>query len=310
MKQENKGTEGQLTRRDFVKCVAGAFLGAASLSSLGLDKFTATGHARDAVYVCPPCGLVCDKLSFDKPGTCPVCGMTLIVKDAAIAVPAPGGAMRFPNGKFAVQFPFELLANGIFFPVHIADKGPFNFALDTGSFNSIIASEIVGKLGIETGGSRQGTGSGTDFTAAQIPKLDLVLPGDLIASTTRGAAISLAGLSPLIGRPFHGIIGFDVLSRLVVQIDYQNKSLTLFEPTHFEYEGRTASVPFTSWANYDPQIEGQLVIAGKRIPVRIVLDTGAGGTTVTTSVVKANRLTESIKTLQSPDVGAGWRSVG
>jgi putative intracellular protease/amidase len=29
-------------------------------------------------YVCPPCGLPCDKLSFDKPGSCPQCGMTLI----------------------------------------------------------------------------------------------------------------------------------------------------------------------------------------------------------------------------------------
>jgi putative intracellular protease/amidase len=29
------------------------------------------------VYVCPPCGLDCDKLTFDKPGFCPQCGMAL-----------------------------------------------------------------------------------------------------------------------------------------------------------------------------------------------------------------------------------------
>lgn len=29
-------------------------------------------------YMCPPCGLPCDKLTFDKPGSCPQCGMTLI----------------------------------------------------------------------------------------------------------------------------------------------------------------------------------------------------------------------------------------
>lgn len=33
----------------------------------------ATGH----VYRCPPCGLSCDERTFDGPGRCPVCGMTL-----------------------------------------------------------------------------------------------------------------------------------------------------------------------------------------------------------------------------------------
>jgi transcriptional regulator GlxA family with amidase domain len=32
------------------------------------------------VYVCPPCGLDCDKKTFDKPGVCPECGMTLVEK--------------------------------------------------------------------------------------------------------------------------------------------------------------------------------------------------------------------------------------
>jgi len=30
------------------------------------------------VYVCPPCGSSCDDLHFDKPGTCPHCGMKLV----------------------------------------------------------------------------------------------------------------------------------------------------------------------------------------------------------------------------------------
>jgi transcriptional regulator GlxA family with amidase domain/DNA-directed RNA polymerase subunit RPC12/RpoP len=31
------------------------------------------------VYVCPPCGdRNCDKITYDKPGVCPVCGMTLV----------------------------------------------------------------------------------------------------------------------------------------------------------------------------------------------------------------------------------------
>jgi putative oxidoreductase len=37
-----------------------------------------TPAAAPVTYICPPCGQLCDKLAFDKPGSCPVCGMTLI----------------------------------------------------------------------------------------------------------------------------------------------------------------------------------------------------------------------------------------
>ena len=30
------------------------------------------------VYVCPPCGDMCDKTQYNKPGACPVCGMALV----------------------------------------------------------------------------------------------------------------------------------------------------------------------------------------------------------------------------------------
>jgi rhodanese-related sulfurtransferase len=33
-------------------------------------------------YVCPPCGNDCDKIVYDKPGTCPHCQMTLVKKSS------------------------------------------------------------------------------------------------------------------------------------------------------------------------------------------------------------------------------------
>ncbi|MGB2868701.1 MAG: rhodanese-like domain-containing protein [Bacteroidota bacterium] len=40
---------------------------------------TATS-AHTGKYVCPPCGSTCDKQEFDKAGSCPTCGMTLVEK--------------------------------------------------------------------------------------------------------------------------------------------------------------------------------------------------------------------------------------
>jgi putative intracellular protease/amidase len=43
-------------------------------------------RAAAKVYVCPPCGQDCDKLTFDKPGVCPHCGMTLVEKSQQLTV--------------------------------------------------------------------------------------------------------------------------------------------------------------------------------------------------------------------------------
>jgi len=52
------------------------------LPALGLVlALAAPAHA--ARYICPPCGAPCDELTFDAPGICPKCGMTLV--DAASA---------------------------------------------------------------------------------------------------------------------------------------------------------------------------------------------------------------------------------
>lgn len=261
------------------------------------------------VYVCPPCGLDCDRLEFDDPGTCPVCGMKLIEKGSAATAPAaspPAGTVRLPDGQTSVQFPFELLANSVFVQLHVNGKGPLTFGMDTGSFNSIVAAEIVGDLGIRTGNIAQGLGSGTSFTLSQIDKLDFLLPRGLELTTSQGAAVPMAGLSNLIARRFDGDIGFDVLQQLVVKIDYEKQLLTFYDANHFQYDGPGTSLPFTLWANYDPQIDGEITTPGQpAIPVKIVLDSGAGGTILTTPFVKAHRLTETMSTLASPDVGQG-----
>jgi copper(I)-binding protein/putative intracellular protease/amidase len=40
-------------------------------------------------YVCPPCGCGVDDKIYDKPGSCPACGMTLMIKGSQAAPPAP-----------------------------------------------------------------------------------------------------------------------------------------------------------------------------------------------------------------------------
>src|SRR5205807_4785622 len=72
----------------------------------------------------------------------------------------PVASLHFPEGKKSVTFPFELIANGIYLPMRVNGKGPFAFELDTGSFNSIVASELAVEMGIQTAGTTTGSGAG------------------------------------------------------------------------------------------------------------------------------------------------------
>ena len=64
-----------------------ALLLAANLVAAGADS-------QAKRYVCSPCGLPCDSKFFDKPGTCPSCGMPLVSEEEAKAASPAAGAVR------------------------------------------------------------------------------------------------------------------------------------------------------------------------------------------------------------------------
>jgi len=76
MASERKNREAAMPRRQFIKNSAGVIVSAGLLSGTIFEA--AAAETRADTWICPPCGLACDKLTFDKPGDCPQCGMTLI----------------------------------------------------------------------------------------------------------------------------------------------------------------------------------------------------------------------------------------
>jgi putative intracellular protease/amidase len=85
--EENRSTD-PITRRSFIGWGGSVAAAAGWLAMFGPRAVVSAAQApRAKTYVCPPCGAPCDKLEFDKPGTCPGCGMTLIEKSEADAAP-------------------------------------------------------------------------------------------------------------------------------------------------------------------------------------------------------------------------------
>jgi PDZ domain/Aspartyl protease len=131
----------------------------------------------------------------------------------------------------ATTVPFTLRDGALVVDVSIDGRAPLPFVLDSGGLN-LLTPEAAKKLGVELQGNVAGSGVGTSsFTAhfAQVKRyqvglaelLDqefLVIPLPTVV-TNRGNQEPLAGL-----------IGYEVLRRFLVTIDYHQRRLTLAMP--------------------------------------------------------------------------------
>jgi putative intracellular protease/amidase/DNA-directed RNA polymerase subunit RPC12/RpoP len=114
--------------------------------------------ASKKVYVCPPCGNDCDHLTFDKPGVCPHCGMTLIEKTAGMKQPAdkhPTVAILLFDGVEIIDYsgPWEVFGAANF-AVHTVAAG-------TGPIKTVFGQKVI-----------------PDYTLENSPHADILLiPG-------------------------------------------------------------------------------------------------------------------------------------
>lgn len=214
-----------------------------------------------------------------------------------------------------IKFGLKPGINHVFIPVYVNGKGPYNFTLDTGAQKTTISSALVDELGLETQevigekyehlkekrNLKQVEASLSVGTEELI--LDEVWAMDLVFSTeVKGKKIIQSSESngkevkrvaqPAIRRiikttksgerviePTKGVIGYSTLKNYFLSVNYRTKILQLEKNstgfTHnnqeqlqkFEYIGNTHLVGIPVTINGDG-------------PFPFVLDTGAGGTTI------------------------------
>jgi len=147
-------------------------LGAASRGASGGPADASKGAAKivKKVYVCPPCGLECDKETHDKPGVCQHCGMTLVEKTieshASSEKPLTVAILLF-DGVEIIDYsgPWEVFGAAGFL-VHTVAAGP-------GPIKTVFGQRVV-----------------PDYTLENSPKADIVLiPGGSIASAMKDARV-------------------------------------------------------------------------------------------------------------------------
>jgi hypothetical protein len=217
-------------------------------------------------------------------------------------VPGPSDETLAPN---APPIPFTMEANHIVFNVSVNGRSPIGFLLDTGADQNVINTTRLEDLGLKTYAKTTATGGGNSAEYDYAAGATFTLPGVELRNQ-HVSAIDQTGLEHALGVKLGGILGYDFISRFVVEIDYQNHFITLHDPRKWGYSGAGVMVPVV-FDNGIPHANGSIGVAAKpKIPAYFVVDFGAAETaTLTSPFVNSNDLTRLAQTNATVNRPAG-----
>lgn len=200
------------------------------------------------------------------------------IESVKVNPPLDEARFRKPEGKtddFAIAggatsaiVPFRLLNNHIYVQVRLNGQ-PFQMLFDTGGMN-IVTPATAQRLGLKTEGTLQGRGVGEkseDIAVTRVSELQL---GDVALRNQVFLVFPLAGLAEAEGVEVDGIVGYEVLKRLVGRVEYANERLTFTLPAAFKEPAGATVVPFT-FEGQTPQVQGEI----DGVPGTFTIDTGS-----------------------------------
>jgi Aspartyl protease/PDZ domain len=214
-----------------------------------------------------------------------------------------------------IEIPFRLVENVVWFQVRINNSRPLNFLLDTAASTDVVNWRVAEELDLPLFAMRTranvGAGDGVTETAFA-PNVHISL-GDTNYQNPRMGVVPLDSISRSFGEPFDGVLGYDLLSRWVVTIDYQQHELVLHSNEAFEYKGSGRIIPLRPSFGV-PIATGTLVLDGKEYSGDFIIDAPArGSVTLATPFIKGNGLLDAMRSsgrrlLETELRGAGGTS--
>lgn len=82
--------------------------------------------------------------------------------------------------------------------------------------------------------------------------------------------------TPRLGKPVHGIIGYDLFKDFIVEINYASKYIVLHKPERYIYKSCKKCETFElSFYKNKPFITGEIEVDSNLVPVKLLIDTGS-----------------------------------
>ena len=183
------------------------------------------------------------------------------------------------NDATSVSLPFQKESNLIILPLQLNGEGPFHFILDTGSGSGLVFNKkVVNKEGLTDcrkvpiyadNGSKV-----TDLLVAD----DISLNLDGVKGEKQSMLVlqeDYINIRNVIGADAHGVLGSELFNRFIVKVDYEDKILTLYDPSSFKKPKGYKKIPITI-ENFKPYVTTFIKQKkGKNLKAKLLIDTGA-----------------------------------
>jgi Aspartyl protease/PDZ domain len=186
---------------------------------------------------------------------------------------------NFKDGKSSVEFPIEIANNLVIVPIVLNGQLPLKFILDTGvrttiltekSYSDILKLEYVRRYLIA------GPGGEKVVQAYITTNVSIDMPG--IHGTGHAMLVleeDYLELRNYLGTDVQGVLGYEVFSRFVVEINYEKRILKLSHPSKFKPSRKFQALPIIV-EDTKPYIQAPIVMQdGTKISAKLMVDSGA-----------------------------------
>ena len=183
------------------------------------------------------------------------------------------------NGAEYVELEFIRESNLVIVPIKINGEGPYNFILDTGSESGMVFDKwVIGENNLVNARTipvyAADGNKVTDLWVAD--NLNIRFPG--VHGRRQSMLVlqeNFIDIENAIGVDAHGILGSEIFNRFVVEIDYANNVLRLYNPEKFKAPKGYKPVPITV-ENFRPFVKAKVKQVQQRaVDVKLLIDTGA-----------------------------------
>jgi predicted aspartyl protease len=151
------------------------------------------------------------EIRLDDPRRVELAGQSTAITEVAMRLASPAKPLIL----------VDVYANG---------RGPFQFAIDTGTSTTAITPELAKQLRVASSpiGPATTGGAHVDVTAGVLQSFQV--GGARIDNLSVVVADFFAALSSVLGAKLDGIVGYNFLRNYKVALDYPNETLSLFTP--------------------------------------------------------------------------------
>lgn len=181
----------------------------------------------------------------------------------------PLTGVEIAGGAPSTTVPFLLLNNHIFIEAAVEGNGPYTFQVDTGG-ETLLSPRLIKEVGMKAIGQAVTSGNGEGHGTTGYVHYDKIEIGNLQLRNQIGFATEIFAKG-VEGIPVDGMVGFELIRRMVTSIDYGRRVITFTLPQHFRPgTDLGVAVPFEFYDTI-PIVAGRI----RDLPARFKIDTGA-----------------------------------